>query len=72
MIELTNFKGETFTLNAYYIERIQSFPDTTITLVNGKKMVVRETEKEVRELSIQFYQAAGINRWQEKVGEHSE
>ena len=49
MIQLTNFNGETFTLNAMYIERIQSFPDTTITLFNGKKLVVKETELEVKE-----------------------
>ncbi|MBU5594965.1 flagellar FlbD family protein [Amphibacillus sp. MSJ-3] len=69
MIQLTNFNGETFTLNAVYIERIQSFPDTTITLFNGKKLVVKESELEVRALSTQFFEKIGLVGFQLKVGE---
>jgi len=43
MIELTRFNGERFVLNADLIEVIEATPDTIIRLVNGKKMVVRET-----------------------------
>src|SRR5699024_8910854 len=36
MIELEKVDGDRFTLNALFIEQIQSFPDTTtITLING-------------------------------------
>ncbi|ANC76868.1 hypothetical protein ABE65_008665 [Fictibacillus phosphorivorans] len=55
MISLTQLNGNTFTLNAIYIEQIQSFPDTTITLTTGKKFVVKESEEEVAQLIAAFY-----------------
>lgn len=55
MISLTQLNGNTFTLNAIYIEQIQSFPDTTITLTTGKKFVVKESEEEVTQLISEFY-----------------
>lgn len=34
---------------------VESFPDTTITLSNGKKFLVRESEEEVRKRMEEFY-----------------
>jgi flagellar protein FlbD len=56
MISLTLLNGNTFTLNAIYIEQVQSFPDTTITLTTGKKFVVKESEEEVAQKAASFYQ----------------
>jgi flagellar protein FlbD len=39
--------GLTATLNALFIEQIECFPDTTITLSNGKKFVVKEPEEAI-------------------------
>ncbi|MGG3451328.1 MULTISPECIES: flagellar FlbD family protein [Bacillaceae] len=55
MITVTRLNGKTFSLNAIYIETIESFPDTTITLTNGKKYVVRESHKEVTANVESFY-----------------
>jgi flagellar protein FlbD len=55
MITLTQLNGSVFTLNAIYIEQVQSFPDTTITLTTGKKFVVKESEDEVNEKVSAFY-----------------
>lgn len=52
---LTRLNGQRFTLNALYIEEIQSFPDTIITLNSGKKIVVKEKEDEVAELAVSFF-----------------
>lgn len=49
-------------LNAIFIEQLQSFPDTTITLSNGKKIVVLETEEDVVENITKYYQKVGIVR----------
>jgi len=49
MIELTRLNGKAFTLNALYIETVESFPDTTITLTTGTKLIVLESEDEVRQ-----------------------
>ncbi|WLD95160.1 flagellar FlbD family protein [Alkalihalobacillus sp. AL-G] len=60
MIELTKLNGQTFTLNAIYIEQVQAFPDTTITLTNGRKFVVKEQEQEVRKAVNAFYESISI------------
>jgi flagellar protein FlbD len=60
MIKLTRLNGSSFSLNAIYIEQIQSFPDTTITLTNGKKIVVRENEDDVILLVTDFFRQISI------------
>ncbi|MGM7635835.1 flagellar FlbD family protein [Bacillaceae bacterium SAS-127] len=55
MINVTRLNGKSFLLNAIYIEMVESFPDTTITLSNGKKFLVRESEEEVRKRMEEFY-----------------
>lgn len=47
MILLTRLSGTAFALNADLIERLDSTPDTVVTLVDGKKYVVSETLAEV-------------------------
>lgn len=42
MITLTRLSGSQFLLNADLIERVDSTPDTVITLVDGTKYVVLE------------------------------
>jgi len=60
MIELTRLNGKSFSLNSLYIESVESFPDTTITLTNGKKFIVVESEEEVREKVTQFYKSIQV------------
>ncbi|MCL2541347.1 MAG: flagellar FlbD family protein [Nocardioidaceae bacterium] len=42
MITLTRLSGSAFLLNADLIERVDSTPDTVVTLVDGTKYVVAE------------------------------
>jgi len=60
MIELKRLNGEEFTLNAFLVEQIQSLPDTTITLTNGKKIVVQTSEEEVVHKIKAFYKQIGL------------
>ena len=60
MISVTRLNGKKFTLNALYIETIESFPDTTITLTTGHKYVVLENEEQVREQIILFYKSINL------------
>lgn len=55
MIKVTRLNGAEFTLNALYIETIESFPDTTITLTTGKKFVVLTPADEVLSRITEFY-----------------
>ena len=47
MIMLTRISGSSFVLNCDLIERVDSTPDTVISLVDGKKYVVLESPAEV-------------------------
>ncbi len=60
MIQLTRLNGKPFTLNALYIEVIESFPDTTITLTNGHKYVVKEPQHEVTMKISSFYRDINV------------
>jgi len=60
MIQLTRLNGETFYINVMMIEQIQSFPDTTITLTNGKKFVVKDPELEVVNKVNDYYKKLGL------------
>jgi|UniRef100_A0A7V3VT00 flagellar protein FlbD len=54
MINLTHLNGETFFLNAEYIESVESKPDTLITTFNGKKYLVKESCDEVIKRVIEY------------------
>ena len=47
MVTLTRLTGSVFALNSDLIERVDSTPDTVITLVDGTKYLVREPLEEV-------------------------
>jgi flagellar protein FlbD len=60
VIKVTKLNGKSFRLNSLFIETIEAFPDTTITLANGRKYVVRESENEVTILIKEYYQSIGL------------
>ncbi|WNS77181.1 flagellar FlbD family protein [Bacillus sp. DTU_2020_1000418_1_SI_GHA_SEK_038] len=68
MIKVSRLNGKPFTLNAVFIETIESFPDTTITLTNGRKYVVKESEDAVSKLVKEFYQSVSLFG-QQQMGE---
>ena len=47
-------------INAIYIETVETFPDTTITLTNGKKFIVKDSIEHVKEEILQFYQSIHV------------
>lgn len=54
MIELTKINENKFILNAELIESIEETPDTVITLMSGKKIIVKESRQEVKNLVISY------------------
>ncbi|SFR95864.1 flagellar FlbD family protein [Anaeromicropila populeti] len=50
MIELTKMSGQVFTLNCDLIETVEETPDTVITLMTGKKIIVKESRQDVKNL----------------------
>jgi len=47
LIQLTRLNGKVFVLNAELIRTIEERPDTTVTLVNGDTLSVKEAMDEV-------------------------
>ncbi len=50
MIELTKINGVKILLNSSLIETVEETPDTVITLTDGKKVIVKESRHEVKNL----------------------
>lgn len=50
MIDVTRMNGKQFTLNSDLIETIEETPDTVLTLTTGKKIIVKESRQEVKNL----------------------
>ena len=61
MIELTRFNDTKFTVNADIIEVVEETPDTVITLTTGKKLLVKESRKDVTDLVIAYKKAIYSN-----------
>lgn len=56
MIELTRLNDTKFTLNADLIETVEEVPDTVITLTTGKKLFVKESRQNVKNLVVLYKQ----------------
>lgn len=50
MIEVTRLNGTKMLVNTSLIETVEETPDTMITLTSGKKLIVKESRQEVKEL----------------------
>ncbi|MBV8629592.1 MAG: flagellar FlbD family protein [Silvibacterium sp.] len=54
MIELTRLNGSPLLINSDLIQFAEAAPDTTLTLLNGEKVVVRESPAAVIDLAIAY------------------
>ncbi|WP_066507328.1 flagellar FlbD family protein [Abyssisolibacter fermentans] len=54
MILVKRMNDTEFIINSDLIETVEETPDTVITLVNGKKMVVKDSKEEIVEKVIKF------------------
>ncbi|AMA72676.1 MULTISPECIES: flagellar FlbD family protein [Aneurinibacillus] len=70
MIRLTRLNGKEYVLNALLIESLEATPDTMITLINGKKFVIRESIPEVIHTLKEFYR--DINAIKASIIQHTE
>ena len=57
MIQLTRLNNARLALNSDLIKYVEEAPDTVITLLNGEKLVVRETTEQVIERVLKFRRA---------------
>lgn len=61
MVKLTRLRGDKFVLNCELIETMESTPDTVISTINGKKIIVSETVEEIVEKVMQYKRKLCIN-----------
>ncbi len=68
MIQLTRLNNHPLVVNSDLIKFVEQAPDTVITLVNGDKIVVRESARDVLERVVQFRRSVlqGITPWSDK------
>ena len=71
MIHVTRFDNTEFIVNADLIEFVETLPDTHLTLVTGKKILVRETAQEVVARVLDYRRAAGPLLRRPDTGHHA-
>jgi flagellar protein FlbD len=59
VIHATRLNNEEFIVNADLIEFIEKTPDTVLTLITGKKIMVRESSEEIVNRVLEYRQLAG-------------
>lgn len=59
MIEVTRLDGKVFYVNPHQIEYIESNPDTTLIMLSGKRLVVREDYQSVFERIVDYRRLIG-------------
>jgi flagellar protein FlbD len=54
MITVTRLNGRRFVVNAELIRTVEENPDTTITLINGDHLIVKESMETVVKLAVDY------------------
>lgn len=64
MILLTRLSGKEFYVNAEQVEFAEATPDTVVTMLTGKKLVVRESLAEVVDRMARYHLEVGKSLYQ--------
>ncbi|MEW5813899.1 MAG: flagellar FlbD family protein [Spirochaetota bacterium] len=59
MVEVTRLDGKVFYVNPHQIEYIESNPDTTLIMLSGKRLVVREDYQSVFDRIVEYRRLIG-------------
>ena len=62
MIQVTRLDGKIYWVNPHQIESMEENPDLTISLLSGKKVVVREKPDEVISRIVEYRRKIRINQ----------
>jgi flagellar protein FlbD len=65
MVEVTRLDGKSYYVNPHQIEYIECNPDTTLTMLSGKKLVVREDYQTVFSRIIEYCKLIGAFKSEE-------
>jgi flagellar protein FlbD len=59
MIEVTQLSGKLFYVNPHQIEAMEAVPDTILTMLSGKRIMIREDTETVIERIVAYRQRIG-------------
>ena len=59
MVEVTRLDGKTFYINPHQIEYVESNPDTTLVMLSGKRLVVREDFQSLFDRIVEYRRLIG-------------
>lgn len=62
MIEVMRLDGKNYWVNPHMIESMESTPDLTLTMLSGKKIIVKNSPEELIEKIISYRKKIGIDR----------
>jgi flagellar protein FlbD len=62
MVEVTRLDGKRYWINPHQVEYMEQTPDLTLTMLSGKKVVVRESPEEVIARIVAYRRKIGINQ----------
>jgi flagellar protein FlbD len=60
MIEVTQLSGVVYYVNPHQIETMGSSPDTVITMLSGKRIIVKESIEEIIDRIVAYRRRIGI------------
>ncbi|MDU4697784.1 MULTISPECIES: flagellar FlbD family protein [Paenibacillus] len=72
MISVTRLNGSPMWLNAIMIETVEETPDTYVTLITGKRIIVLEKAADVISMIQAYYREIGIHAATIKVQQTEE
>lgn len=61
MIEVERLNGSKYFLNPHMIESMEALPDLTITMLSGKKVIVRNSPEDIINKIVNYRKRIGIN-----------
>ena len=61
MIEVERLNGTKYYLNPHMIESMESLPDLTITMLSGKKVIVKNSPEDIINKIVNYRKRIGIN-----------
>jgi flagellar protein FlbD len=59
MVEVTRLDGRTYYVNPHQIEYIEANPDTTLVMLSGKRLVVREPYEQIYDRIVSYRRLIG-------------
>ena len=64
MIEVMRLDGKSYWVNPHMIESMETNPDLTLTMLSGKKLIVKNSPQEIIDKIISYRKKVGTS-WQE-------